>query len=135
PVRGFPVPLPANQEPSDYQSPGVCDVDGDGSLEIVTVSAEYDQPFDSFIQIVSAQGAIKRTMPLTGGLQPAPILALGDLDCDGFPEIIAQTSDSLHVYKGDGTVFAGWPQTWGPSWYGDSGPVIGDVDGDGSPDV
>ena len=59
---------------------------------------------------------------------------LGDLDGDGFPEIIVQTG-KMHVFKGDGSPLAGWPQDAGWFTTGGTDPIIGDITGDGFPDV
>ena len=62
--------------------------------------------------------------------------ALADLDGDGTPEIVVQTESHLNVWKGGGSVLAGWPHFLGSFlWLGNSAPVVGDVDGDSQPDI
>jgi hypothetical protein len=128
-VAGFPVHF---ESPSGYVHtfPAIGDVDGDGALEIVVVVRA-----GATIAVVAANGTVERTMGAPGEISYGTAPALGDLDGDGVPEIVVQTNDSLDVWKGDGTHFPGWPQTWSDTWIGNSSPVIGDVDGDELPDI
>jgi FG-GAP-like repeat len=137
---------PAPQDgyiPSQEYDPIVGDVDGDGKPEIITASwykpssATPGAQAERYIQILSASGQIEQTIrcetapneTLPGFLR----LALADLDCDGVPEIIGQTNHYLFAWKGDGTLFPGWPQQVHPNNF--LTPAIGDVDGDGQPDI
>ncbi len=56
-----------------------------------------------------------------------------------FLEIVVQTENSIDVVRWNGSSFSnypGWPQSWGAGrWIGDSSPLVGDVTGDGLPDV
>ncbi len=66
----------------------------------------------------------------------APIIS--DLDQDGRPEIIVAYSGLiihrlLVAYRGDGSIFPGWPVTITSD--GGTQPVAGDIDGDGAPDI
>ena len=89
----------------------------------------------SYLKVLAADGSVERTMTAVGDVAYGTAPALGDLDGDGVPEIVVQTEDALNVWKGNGTIFPGWPRTWTNSWQGNSAPVIGDVDGDGLPDI
>jgi len=110
------------------------DVDGDGDTEIIFTTVD-GYPWDTTVHILRSDGTEERTIfiPVGDGMAGAAHV-LGDLDGDGFPEIIVQTG-KMHVYKGDGSVLPGWPQDAG--WFTSSGgvPIIGDIDGDGYPDV
>jgi VCBS repeat protein len=134
-VSGFPVSLDYGY-PSSF--PAVGDVDGDGELEIVAAQRGPSPEYHTLVRVYSHDGILKQT------LTPAQIVfygaapALADLDGDGIPEIIVGTNGALDVWKGDGTTFPGWPQVWATpsqSWLGESAPVVGDVDGDGQPDI
>jgi hypothetical protein len=112
----------------------IGDVDGDGSPEII-VTDLYNSEFR--IVICRSDGtpirAIKPELtPNTFGGS----LALADLDGDGILEIVVQTENDLTVLRGNGTTYPGWPVSWGPmSGPITSAPVIGDIDGDGFPDI
>jgi hypothetical protein len=130
PLDGFPVTLPG----TGWRYPAIGDVDADGAPEIVVVTRTGA---GIFVLVVSVQGRLERSMgPAVHdvGYDCAP--ALGDLDGDGFPEIIVETDGALDAWKGDGSVFPGWPQVWSSSLtVGCTAPVVGDVDGDLQPDI
>jgi hypothetical protein len=116
--------------------PVVGDVDGDGALEVLTVRRSPTSPFPAQVEIRSTHGAIERVLTASHSVFYGTAPALADLDNDGFPEIVLQTNGALDVWKGDGTPFPGWPQVWSATqWLGDSAPVVGDVTGDGLPDI
>lgn len=126
--------FPRNAPQGAGGQPLLGDVDGDGETEIVFLSYE-GYPWDTIVRIVGSDGREKRHVVLPGDdSTTSGALALGDLDGDGFPEIIVQTG-MLNVIKGDGSTLAGWPQDAGRYGPYSSVPVIGDVDGDGAPDV
>ena len=91
----------------------------------------------------AATGRLEGMRPLGGGVPygTAPALAQLDGACGttGLLEIVVQTEPTIEVITWDGTRFrdrAGFPKTWHASqWIGDSSPVVGDVDGDQSPDI
>jgi subtilisin family serine protease len=115
-------------------APVIGDVDGDGAPELVLLATTG--PATSELRIFGVDGLLQATVPLAGATAAPP--ALADLDGDGRPEIVVQTSDpgALNVVRADGTPLAGWPVIWDASTEaGDSAPVVGDVDGDGQPDI
>ncbi len=129
PVDGFPVRFEGNVD----SFPVIGDVDGDRQLEIVVAGRMGSS---SVVRVFSATGALERTMALVGSNSYGTAPALADLDGDRVPEIVVQTETAINVWKGDGSVFPGWPVSTGSgTWLENAGPVVGDVDGDGQPDV
>jgi M6 family metalloprotease-like protein len=68
-------------------------------------------------------------------------IAAGDMDGDGFPEIVAvDLQGNAHRWNRNGIEFQGWPvalgSLYGPSSVGGTGsPLLGDVDQDGRPEA
>ena len=141
PVAGFPVTLLTGLALSPVV---IGDVDGDGVPEIVTLSITLlANNFDYLIKaaLYAPDGSLKREI-VASRESPASfsagVPALADLDGDGIPEIVVQTGDMMHVWKGDGTDFPGWPIAvpgGSPRNVSGNSPVVGDVDGDGLPDI
>ena len=71
--------------------------------------------------------------------QPAEPIAMVDLDGDSRAEILAGWAEKVSVFKGDGTLLAGWPRsvtTAEDPWRSlQSMPVAGDIDGDGAKEI
>jgi hypothetical protein len=129
PLAGFPARFTGYVD----TYPVIGDVDGDGQLEIVIVGRVAGR---SSALVYSANGTLKRTIPAAGDVGYGTAPALADLSGDGIPEILVQTDTALNVWKGDGSIFPGWPVSLGAStWLKNTSPVVGDVDGDGQPDV
>ncbi|PYV19531.1 MAG: hypothetical protein DMG21_01275 [Acidobacteria bacterium] len=115
-------------------------VDGDGRLEIVAVTSQNGAPV---IALFRGDGTLKRTIPITGGNFAAGVLA--DMNQDGIPEIVLTLSDpnlsesmtlSVSVLTGLGATLPGWPvQLPRASLFNWTSPVVGDVDGDGLPEI
>jgi len=134
-VAGFPVDLSAT---SVRSYPVVGDVDGDGAPEIVVVSQVQDPTHAAFIVILSNTGVIKRTIATSFQLvrDVAPALARPDRrrytgDRTRLPR---RGAGGIGVWRGDGSALPGWPVLIN-NWSGNTAPVVGDVDGDGSPDI
>jgi hypothetical protein len=123
----------------------IGDVEGTGGVQIVTPAAN-DPSFGAELRmfVVSAAGQILRTIrisPNRGDLFASPPV-LADLDSDGIPEIVVQLDNSLHVFTRTGEM-RGFPITFDArsnggatiASLGNSIPVIGDIDGDGAPEI
>jgi len=135
-VAGWPFTLGAWS--SSICSPAAGDLDGDGVLEIVFVT-ENDK-----LHVLDETGHAVAPFPLSftansgqAGI-PCPSPALGDLDGDGVLDIVAVKVVSNHeaylcAYSKNGALLPGWPQALASN--SESSPLIGDITGDGRPDV
>ena len=142
-ISGFPV----NVEDSTWGSPALYDSDDDGRLEIFIGSDQFAGGF------INWSGGEMRALDWANGsvrelwkrqvddvIHSSP--AIGDIDGDGRPEAVVgggnyyNRGDGRKVFAwhvDDGSTVPGWPQsTNGPT---NSAPALGDVTGDGIPEV
>ena len=131
PLPGFPVSFRYELWGAS-RYPVVGDVDGDGALEIVVAAWSSDP----IIRVYGSDAALEHelTVPYlrVNSVSPA---ALGDLDGDNVPEIIAQSQTYMNVWRGDGTPFHDFPSSYFNGWVTNSAPVIGDITGDNKPEI
>ncbi len=77
--------------------------------------------------------------PVDGSLAVGAAPALADIDGDGANEILFASNGSIFAVNANGTLVAGFPSrrpaSFGPASQSMSAPVVGDVDGDGWPDI
>ncbi len=106
------------------------DIDGDGEGEVV---AGIGGPLGGHIQAFKKDGSSVTGFPVNVGKYPmSPTLS--DLDDNGTMEIILGTrTGQAYVYKGDGTVYPGWPKVM--DRYVGASASAGDVNADGVMDV
>ena len=112
------------------------DRDPDRNLELVVAS-----PASGRIHCYDLAGVELSGWPVsvTAGL-PGPVAA-GDLDGDGYPEIVGvDAQGNAHRWNRNGVEPQGWPVSltgrYGSRAVGGTGsPIVGDVDGDGLPEA
>ena len=135
-----------------YSSPTLADLTGNGKLDIIVGGR------DGMVYAVDANGvllwqfnaaaAINAVVPFpsTTGIESAP--AVGDLDGDGWPEVVISATGDPSTKNGGvlalertGELMPGWPQV-NVDVYRDgfvdgfySSPALGDLDGDGDLEI
>jgi hypothetical protein len=123
-----------------YSTPAIGDVDGDGQNEVVFGS------FDHHVYVIRRDGSNQPGWPIDVRDTVWSSPALFDLDGDGRLEVIIgadthaegppiNTFDggTLWVFRSDGSNYPGFPkrETVGLG----SSPAVGDIDGDGKPEI
>lgn len=113
-------------------APAFGDIDGDGHGEIVVTTSGTTS--GGYIYAWHTDGSVVSGFPVNHGYTTrTPVLA--DLDNDGKLEIIVSLrgANQEFVYRGNGTVFPGWPKQMNavPA----SSASVGDIDGDGIPEI
>lgn len=137
--EGFPVEFEV--ETSGHAAVG--DVDGDGDLEIVLASDEVYVWHHDGQELFDGDGDSQSLGPITGVtslFEPAGVV-LAELDGQpGQEMIVSERLDAIaiHIYRKDGTELPGWPRPipnlTGTDWNWAT-PAVGDIDGDGSPEI
>ncbi|MFO7610505.1 MAG: C25 family cysteine peptidase [Candidatus Krumholzibacteriia bacterium] len=134
-------PLGFGAETSSHLAVG--DADGDGDNEIVLASDEVYVWHHDGSELLDGDGNSQSLGPLTdlkSVLQPAGVV-LAHLDqVPGMEMIISERGNTraIHVLNRDGQNLPGWPQTLttmpGDQWNWAT-PAVGDIDGDGDPEI
>ena len=113
----------------------IGDLDGDGDPDLAVVNAQSD---DVSVLLTSGDGTFAPQVQYALGNYPRSI-AIGDMDGDSDPDLVSVTVSPHEVLvlpnNGDGTFAAGvvaYDLSGGPEPYV---AVLGDLDGDGDPDV
>lgn len=128
------------EEDGVYSSPSIGNVDGIGGNEVVFGS------FDFRVYVIRSDGSDLPGWPkkLRDSIYSSP--ALFDLDADGKLEIIigvdthlegppfnTPNGGALYVFRSDGAVVPGFPRFIDQTMM--SSPAVGDIDGDGKPEI
>ncbi len=123
-VSGFPV-----SHGYTTRTPVLADIDNDGKMEIIVSLRSY--PIGSEY-VYKGNGTVYPGWPKTLNHVPASSAAVGDIDGDGFPEIIAESYIAIYAWKSNGDSIPGFPFLLpGSESLSYSSPVLADVDGDG----
>lgn len=140
-VPGFPL----QTEQYIHSSPALGDIDGDGRLEIVVGAGWGTNHRRNIVYAINHDGTFLPNWPreTVGGVSAPP--ALGDIDHDGWPEIVVgcgnvldSSCGSLYAWNADGSLVSGFPML--PSNLSGNpampySPVLADYDGDGQVEI
>ena len=119
-------------------------MDGDGAIELVMTGEQDDSPYRAKLFVYeAATGRLEGSYVLSDTGSRDGLVALADLgtECGAGTQLsmIVQTDETLEAVTWDGQDFAdqpGFPVTWSTDhWVSNSAPVVGDLDGDGSPEI
>ncbi|MBK6536838.1 MAG: T9SS type A sorting domain-containing protein [Ignavibacteria bacterium] len=130
-VTGWPKTLTYNTQ----GAPAYGDIDGDGEAEIVIGTANVTGVL-GILYAFEKNGTPVTGFPINNGGSTRSVV-LCDLDMNGSLEIITtkrlSSAGEIYVFKGDGTVYPGWPKSINhvPA----SGSAAGDINGDGIPEI
>jgi subtilisin family serine protease len=143
-VAGWPQPLGGSVTSPMLLQPAFADLDNDGKSEVIALALFRGFGFGADVQAWRTDGSI------VAGSWPAPLDAaalfpsrpvVADLDGNAGAEVAVLSlnlfSQSLHLFRADGSPMPGWPITWDPDpssqCFGPNSqtPAPVDVNGDG----
>ncbi len=125
-----------------FATAAVGDIDQDGSQDIVIATKMDEEPFNTGkIYVFDGAGNIRNGFPVDAGNQVYSAPVLLDLNQDGNLEIVYGYGDfneeypnhGVNALNADGTQVPGWPYQTNSTVY--DTPGIGDLNGDGQPDI
>jgi hypothetical protein len=128
-VSGFPV----TTEGGAVRTPVLADLDGDNTLEIIVALRDWPE---GFICVYRGDGTVYPNWPQRMDYVPGSAVAVGDINNDEIPEIIAESYYRLHAYRPDGSLLTGFPYLPGADRvFSYSTPVLADLDEDGNREI
>ncbi|MCX6044129.1 MAG: FG-GAP-like repeat-containing protein [Chloroflexi bacterium] len=145
-VLGWPIDRTKNLTRDNISSPALADLDNDGKAEVIIGTNSFRVcPNPYLFVVLKGDGTFYPGWPVetTDNIASSP--AVGDLDGDGFLDIVVgtgnydehcqQAADGNKVYAWDrnGQPLPGWPRPTAGNM--ETSPAIGDIDGDNKLDV
>jgi hypothetical protein len=135
---GTPLTWQAPAFPGTPAVMAAANLDNDGKLETILAVNTDNQ---TSLHVFQSDGTERPGWPLTlynSGLASQSYLAVADLNLDGHKEIVYSHESLLYVFNSDGSDFSSaWPlqATSAGESLGYNAVTIGDVDGDGFPEI
>jgi hypothetical protein len=128
PVTGFPI-----NHGYSSRTPVLADVNNDGKMEIIVNLRTYPT---GKVYVYKGDGTVLTGWPKNIESVPASSAAVGDIDNDGIPEIVAESYYGLYAWKPNGDSLPGFPYMMPFSATNSySSPVLADLDGDGKREI
>jgi hypothetical protein len=128
PVTGFPI-----NHGYSTRTPVLADIDNDGKMEIIVNKRIY--PVGE-VWVYRGTGVVFPGWPKAINHVPASSAAVGDIDGDNIPEIIAESYIALYAWKSNGDSIPGFPFILPNSAVTSySSPVLADLDGDNKREI
>jgi len=132
--NGWPYLWAVSVNNPQWSAPAVCDLDADGSVEVVVGNVNFP---DWGVHVIRDDGTPMEGWPkVIRPVWSSP--AVADLDQDGDLEIIVQEGDPgsqgnrMWVWHDDGTTMAGWPVVIAADGQSSRcSPAVADLDDDG----
>jgi hypothetical protein len=129
-VAGFPV---ATEQGGAVRTPVLADLDWDNALEIIVAVRNWPE---GLIYVFRGDGTLFPNWPVKMDYIPGSAVAVGDINGDNIPEIVAESYYSLHAFRTDGIILDGFPYYPGLNRvFSYSAPVLADLDGDGNREI
>ena len=116
-----------------------ADLDHNGKLETILVNYNGFLPTQATLHVFQPDGSERPGWPVdvsasNGNGSSLASISVGDFKRDGHEEIVLAREPGIYLFNSDGTLFPGaWPLP--PAFPGYGPAVIGDVDGDGFPEI
>jgi subtilisin family serine protease len=116
-----------------------ADLDHNGKLETIVANYNGFLPLQATLHVFQPDGSERPGWPVdisasNGNGSSLASIAVGDFRRDGHEEIVLAREPGIYLFNSDGTLFSSaWPLP--PHFPGYGPAVIGDVDGDGFPEI
>lgn len=127
-VTGFPI-----NHGYTTRTPVLADLNNDGKMEIIVSLRTY--PTGS-IYVYKGDGTVMTGWPKPIGSVPSSSSAVGDINGDGQPEVIAEAYYGIYAWKANGDSLAGFPYMLpNNNTLSYSSPVLADLNNDGKKEI
>lgn len=127
-VSGFPV----TQSGGGTMNACLADITGDGVFEILVNVRNHPE---GWVYVYDGTGQVVPGWPQALDTFPGAGISSGDINGNGFNEVIALSYQSLFVFDNLGNLLEGFPLSFPGVTFSYSSPVLVDFDGDGNREI